>query len=333
MADPVIDWLLEPENPSVRYATLTRLLGRSERDARVRQARRAIMQTGLVPAILAEQNDDGSWGKPDAFYTAKYRGTVWQLLILAEHYADARDARVRRACEFMLQHSQDPSTGGFSVRGAKRAPGGLPSEVIPCLTGNMVFSLARFGHLSDPRFAHGVQWLTRYLRFDDGDTSPPADFPYLRWEICFGRHSCFMGVVKGLKGLAEIPEAKRSAAVKRTIAKGAEFMLLHHIYKCSHQLSRTAKPGWKRFGFPRMYQSDVLETALLLLELGYRDARMQEALDVIREQRAADGRFCMRDSFNGKFLVDIERQGQPSKWITLRALQALRAANVDERNA
>jgi hypothetical protein len=326
MSDSAISWLLETNYPAVRYATLTQLLGRSERSATVREAHATIMQTGVVPEILARQNADGSWGKPDSFYTAKYRGTVWQLLILAEHFADARDPRIERACEFVLEHSQDVGSGGFSIRRAKRAAGGLPSQVIPCLTGNMVFSLCRLGYAHDPRVAHAIQWLTRYLRFDDGDTAPPANFPYNNWEICFGRHSCFMGIVKGLKALAQIPEAERSPGVQRTIARGAEFMLEHHIYKRSHDLIRIAKPGWKRFGFPRMYQTDVLEVLLLLLELGYRDARMHDALELVRSQRTADGRFLLRDSMNGKLLVNVESLGKPSKWVTLHALRSLRAA-------
>ena len=326
MPDAITTWLLEPEDPAVRYATLTQLLGRPAKSPEVKQARAAIMRQGAVADILARQNPDGSWGAPDAFYTAKYRGTVWQLLVLAEHFADARDPRVKRACELLLHSSQEPRSGGFSVHRAKRAAGGLPSEVIPCLTGNVLFSLLRFGYADDPRVRRGIQWLTRYLRFDDGDTAPPAEFPYARLEPCYGRHSCFMGIVKGLKALAELPEAQRTPAVRRTIRAGAEFMLQHHVFKQSHDLTRVAKPGWKRFGFPRMYQTDVLEIMLVLLRLGYRDERMREAFELVRAQQQKDGRFLLRDTMNGKLLVDIETRGKPSKWVTLHALQVLRAA-------
>ena len=71
-----IEWLLEPENPAVRFLTLTTLLGRSARHPEVREARAAIMRTGVVPAILACQDPAGHWWKPDSFYGAKYRGTV-----------------------------------------------------------------------------------------------------------------------------------------------------------------------------------------------------------------------------------------------------------------
>jgi hypothetical protein len=241
-------------------------------------------------------------------------------MMLAEHHADGSDERVRRACEFILSSSQDLASGGFSQKRAKRAGGGIPSEVIPCLTGNMVWSLLRFGYLGDERVERGIDWLTRCLRFDDGDSSPPTDWPYGHWDICYGRHSCFMGVVKGLKALAEIPAERRSASVRRTIADGVEFLLRHHVYKRSHNLKRMAKPGWTHFGFPRMYQTDVLEVMLVLRSLGVRDERMADALALIQSKRAADGRWHMEDSFNGKFQVDVERQGQASKWLTLHAL-------------
>jgi len=39
-------------------------------------------------------------------YTAKYTGTVWQLIILAELGADGGDERLRRACEAILVRSR-----------------------------------------------------------------------------------------------------------------------------------------------------------------------------------------------------------------------------------
>jgi hypothetical protein len=78
-----IEWLLETDNPSVRYLTLRDLLGKPESDSETRQARQDIMSRGVVPKILAKQNEDGYWDEPERFYMAKYKGTVWQLLILA----------------------------------------------------------------------------------------------------------------------------------------------------------------------------------------------------------------------------------------------------------
>jgi|GEM_PF-5676698 hypothetical protein len=55
-ADPT-NWLLEEENPSVRYFTLKDILGRPEDDTAVQAARRDIMQTGMVRDILDRQRE------------------------------------------------------------------------------------------------------------------------------------------------------------------------------------------------------------------------------------------------------------------------------------
>ena len=156
--DP-IPWLLEGD-PSVRYFTLTGLLGAAPDAPQVQEARRAIMTEGPVPRILAAQQADGHFCERDRFYTAKYRGTVWTLLILAELGADGADARVRAGCEAILRDAQDADSGGFSCKRSKKAGGGLHGSVIPCLTGNLAFSLIRLGMLDDPRVQRAVDWIT-----------------------------------------------------------------------------------------------------------------------------------------------------------------------------
>ncbi|WP_424357625.1 nitrogen fixation protein NifH [Methanocella sp. MCL-LM] len=317
-------WLLENDNPSVRYFALRDLLALPECDPEVKNAKEQIMRAGLVPAILAEQRPEGAWEEPGRFYTAKYKGTVWQLIILAELGADGKDERVKKACEYILSHSQDLESGGFSQSTAVKTGGGRHGEVIPCLTGNMVWSLIRFGYLDDPRLQQGIAWLTTYQRFDDGEGEAPSGWPYDKYEMCWGKHTCHMGVVKALKALAEIPEEQRSAEVKETIEKGAEFLLIHHVHKRSHNLRKLAKPGWQQFGFPLMYQTDVLEILGILTKLGYRDERMNEAIDLLVSKQDENGRWKLENTFNGKFQVDIERNAEPSKWITLNALRVLK---------
>ena len=341
-ADP-IPWLLSG-GAAERYATLTRLLGAAPDAPEVQEARRAIMTEGAVPRILAAQQADGHWEGPDRFYTAKYRGTVWTLLILAELGADGADARVRAACEAILRDAQDPDSGGFSEKRGKNAGGGLHSCVYPCLTGNMVFSLIRLGMLDDPRVRRAVDWITTHQRFDDADGEAPTGWPYDRLEMCWGRHTCSMGAAKALKALAEVPPERRTPAVHATISAGAEFFLRHHVHRRSHDLSRDSKPGWRRFGFPLMYQTDALEILLVLTRLGREgevagaapdgtggapilgDERMREALDLVASRADAQGRWKLQQTFNGRFWVDIETKGEPSRWVTLRALEVLRAA-------
>ena len=325
-ADPTA-WLLEKENPSVRYFTLTEILDRDENDPDVKQARSEIMKTGVVPEILTRQSDEGCWENPPKFYTAKYKGTVWQLIILAELRADGKDPRITKACEFILENSQDRESGGFSMHPSKRTSGGRHSEVIPCLTGNIVWSLIRLNYLQDPRVQQAINWITTYQRFDDAIDRPPTGEPYDRLKACFARHSCHMGAVKALKALAEILPSKRSEDVKNTIEEGAEYILIHHIHKRSHNLDKVSKPGWLRLGFPLMYQTDILEILGILAKLGYKDQRMQEATDHLISQQDDQGRWDLKNTFNGRYHIDIEEKGKPSKWITLNAIRTLKRLN------
>jgi hypothetical protein len=322
-ADPV-DWLLEKDNTSVRYFALSQILDKPQSSSEVQAAKKEIMLTGVVPKILVKQNASGYWEAPEKFYTAKYRGAVWQLIILAELGADGQDERVKKACEFILENSQDRKSGGFSAWLSVKVGGGRYSGVLPCLTGNMVWSLIRLGFLGDPRVKRGIEWIVKYQRFDDGEAYPPKIWPYEKATSCFGKHSCHMGVVKSLKALAEIPAEKRSKAVDATIERGVEYMLKHHIHKRSHDLSKVSKPGWLRFGFPLMYQTDVLEILGILTRLGCKDERMQEAVDLVVSKQDEQGRWKLESTFNGRFQTSIEQKGESSKWVTLNALQVLK---------
>jgi len=325
LSSDTTEWLLEKNNPSVRYFTLHDLLEKPWADPEVKEAKKDIMKTGVVPVILAKQKKEGYWEEPERFYHAKYKGAVWQLMILAEHGADQNNDQIRKACEFILASSQDLESGGFAYSSSTRTGGGRHSEVVPCLTGNMVWSLIRLGYLEDPRLQQGIEWITTYQRFDDGINELPKGWPYDRLKTgCLGKHTCHMGAVKTLKALTEIPEKKRSAAAKQTIEKGVEYLLLHHVFKSSHDLNRVPKPGWLNFGFPLMYQTDVLEILGILTQLGYKDKRMQEAIDVVISKQDNKGRWILENTFNGRYQTSIEQKGKPSKWITMHALNVLK---------
>ena len=317
-------WLLEPDNPSVRYFALVDLLEKPETDPEVIAAKNQIMETGIIPKILSKQTEQGFWDAPDRYYTAKYKGTVWQLIILAELGADTKDERIKKACEFIFENSQDHESGGFSVWHSKKLGGGRHSGVIPCLTGNMVWSLIKLGFYNDSRLQRAINWITQYQRFDDGESAVPKGWPYDKATSCFSTHSCHMGVVKALKALAAIPVQKRSDDVKKTIELGTEYLLIHRIHKKSHDLDRVSKPGWLRFGFPLMYQTDVLEILNILTSLGCKDELMQEAVDLVVSKQDDSGKWTLENTFNGRFQTNIEQKGKPSKWITLNALRVLK---------
>lgn len=328
-ADP-FDWLLAPEDPAVRHLAFRQLLDREVEDPDVITSSRLAMAADPIAAILAAQQPEGYWEKPGPGYATKYRGTVWQVIFLDQLGADPQDARVRRACEYVLSHSQ-AETGGFGASGATGAGPPPPSSVIHCLNGNLLRALIGFGWLDDPRVARAVEWQARAVtgegvtRWYASGTCGPA-FACAANE----RLPCAWGAIKGLAGLARVPVRHRSPEVSQAIEAGVDFLLRRDPALADYPAGwgNTRPSGsWFRLGFPSGYVADVLQNLEVLAELGRaRDPRLANAIDWLVAKQDARGRWKNEYAYNRKTWVDFERQGQPSKWVTLRACRFLRAA-------
>jgi hypothetical protein len=81
---------------------------------------------------------------------------------------------------------------------------------------------------------------------------------------------------------------------------------------------------WRLFGFPPMWNTDTLEILGILTRLGYRDPRMREAVDLVIARQDPQGRWRLQSAFNGRLVVNIERAGHASKWVTLHALRVIK---------
>jgi hypothetical protein len=121
-----------------------------------------------------------------------------------------------------------------------------------------------------------------------------------------------MGVVKDLKAITAVPCEERSAALNRVASSGAEHLLEHHLFKKSHDLSMISKPRWTQLGFPLFWDTDALEMLEVLTDLGYRDERMEEAIELVLSKRMPDGKWKNERSYAGRLLTTLERQGEAS---------------------
>ncbi|HET9657291.1 MAG TPA: hypothetical protein VFP72_18205 [Kineosporiaceae bacterium] len=330
-ADP-LPWLLDGDTPAVRAAALTRLLDRPVDDPEVLQARAAAMAADPIRAILDSQLPEGCWAKPGAGYSPKYRATVWQVIFLDQLGADPADPRVQLGCEYVLTHTV-ATGGGMGSSGVRDELAPPPSRVIHCLNGNLVRALIGFGRLDDPRVQASIAWAARAItgegveRYYASGTSGPG-------FACAANDGlpCAWGGIKELLGLARIPAPERDPLVTAAIDRGVAFLLsrdpLVADYPFPHRDSRPSS-SWFKLGFPSGYVADVLQNLQVLAELGQAgDPRLEPALDWLVGLADTDGRWRNRYAYNGKTTVDFERQGEPSKWVTLRACTVLRAAET-----
>lgn len=179
----------------------------------VRRARAAAMRVPPIAATLEAQHPDGYWVKPGPGYGPKYTGTVWSLMFLDQLGADPRDGRIRRACEYVLEHTQAPS-GGFGLAGTN-------SSAVHCLHGNLLRAMIGFGYLDDERLRAAITWQTGSITGEGFDS-------WHRWATARpgfacginGGLPCAWGAIKALSGLARIPPRRRTRLVRRAIGEG-----------------------------------------------------------------------------------------------------------------
>jgi hypothetical protein len=326
-AAPDIAWLLDPETPAVRHLALRRLLDRPADDPDVVAAGRAAMDAEPIASILAAQHPEGYWEKPGPGYATKYRGTVWQLIFLDQLGADPADERIVRACDYVLEHSIAAS-GGFGASGAATDRPPPPSAVIHCLNGNLLRAMIGFRRLEDPRVQGAILWAARAItgegveRWYATGTSGPGFACAANEQL-----PCGWGAAKTMLALARIPPDARSPLVQRAVDTGAEFLLSRDPAVADYPMGwGNTKPNgsWFRLGFPSGYVTDVLQVLEALAELGFAgDPRLANALTWLLAKRDPSGRWRNEYAYNGKTWTDFERQGQPSRWVTLRALSVL----------
>lgn len=326
-ADPRA-WLLDGADPAVRHASLLTLLDRPVDDPEVVTAQAAAMEADPIAATLAAMQPEGWWVKPGAGYAPKYTGTTWSLILLDQLMADPADPRVGRACAYVLDHVPT-SSGGFGCSGVlDRVP--PPSAVIHCLNGNLLRGLIGFGWLDDPRVQAAIDWEARAITGED----PPRFFASTTSGPGFAcaaneRLPCAWGAVKAVLGLARIPPEGRSPAVRRALDAGAAFLLSRNPAVADYPAGWGGRisSSWFKLGFPSGYVADVLQVLEALAELGMAgDERLRPALAWLVAKADRDGRWRNEYAYNRKTWVDVERQGRPSRWVTLRACRVLRAA-------
>jgi hypothetical protein len=326
-----LPWLLEPDrhNPGVRYLALRDLQHLASDDPLLVDARRAVMETGPVPAILAAQDTAGWWVQSGPGYYPKYTGTVWSIIQLAWLGADGADGRVQAACEQILAHSRS-SYGGFSIDGS---PGGM----IHCLEGNLAAALLDLGCAADPRLQSAIDWLARSVTgegiacAEDKQAVPR----YYRSGNCDVRFACSAnlgqpcawGASRALLALSKLTPDQRSPAVQAAIQAGVDFLLSVDPATAAYPSAYTGKPSRSWFQLqpvPLGYVTDILLVLEVLVSLGYRDdSRLANALSWLESKADSAGRWQQEYTFNGKTWAEIEQKGQPSKWVTLRALRVL----------
>jgi len=358
--DPV-PWLLENDRsqPGVRYFTLRDILGRDENNKEVKAAKAAIMVSGPVPVILAAQHPEGYWGN-----RPRHTGTMPAIVYMAQFGADGADPRIRAGCEILLSRYIDNGGGlrGLSLKGT-------PSDFNYCMTGIMGAALIDFGWLNDQRFQTAMEWMAQTITGERVADASSRD-TNKRYEkssnlsppfACSGRNAnlpCAWGAIKAMIALNKVPLAQRTRNMHEAIKRGVDFLLSHDPAIADYPFGKGNRPSsnWFKFRYPLGTSADVLQNLEVLAALGQAEnPKLANALDLVISKQNQQGRWLLEHTYKEladtqekkvfywyqnslrlnityKEWLDLqpEKKGQPSKWVTLRALRVLKAAYPEE---
>ncbi len=328
--DEPLNWLLEEENPGVRYLALRDLSDKPRLDPDLIAARHAAHQKGPINAVLEEMQPEGYWVKPGPGYLPTYRSTDWSVTLLAQLGAKAQeDIRIEKACEYVLHHALTKG-GHFSLNG-------MPSGSVDCLQGNLCWALLELD-CADPRLEQAFEWMARTVT---GDGMAPkedksADRRYYAGKCgpvfaCGANNGrpCAWGATKVLLAFGKLPDAQRSPLMNAAIQQGVDFLFSTELEKAGWPSGYAEKPSknWWKFGFPVFYVTDILQVAEALVGLGYgTDPRLANTLERIWQKQDEQGRWALEYDYTGKTWGNFGEKNKANKWVTLRALKVLKAA-------
>jgi hypothetical protein len=305
----VIDWLLDSD-PAVRWQVLRDLVHAPAETVAAERAR--VAAEGWGARLLSLQGDDGQWAGGACFPAEGWRrgedpGQPWTstlptLQSLCDFGIDPNDDRVRRAV-------------ARAAHGCRWEHAGQPffsGEVEPCINGRTV-SLGSY-------FGQDVNAIVRRLldeQLEDGGWNCEAENGSVR--------SSFATTINVLEGLLAHERATggspESVAARR---RGEEYLLERKLMR-RKSTGAIVDAAWLQFSFPTRWRYDVLRALDYFRSAGgVPDARLSEAVDLVRSKQQSDGTWLLENTHPGKVHFALEDgDGRPSRWNTLRAMRVL----------
>jgi hypothetical protein len=307
--DTVVDWLLDSD-PSIRWQVMRDVTGASAADVATERAR--VATDGLGAQLLALQASDGRWG--GAAWNHGWDSTMHVLTLLREMGLDPASEPAQRALNRIVDHVTWKGCGPKSCDDNRFFAG----ETEPCINGQVAACGAYFG-------ADVAALVDRLLgeQLADGGWNCDAENGSTR--------SSFHTTICVLDALLEHElQSGHTAAVTDARLRGQEYLLERRLFR---RLSTGAviedrkapHTTFTSFAFPAWWYYDVLRALDYLRHAGAApDVRANEVIDLVAAKQQGDGRWSMDAQHEGRMPVELDAVvGQPSRWITLRALRVL----------
>lgn len=235
-------------------------------------------------------------------YNPAWVSTTYTLLLLREMGLDPASDQARRAVTLVRANSKWDHDGEDYFDG----------EAEPCINGMTVALGGYFGENVD-----GIVERLLDEQLDDGGWNCEAENGSIR--------SSFDTTISVLEGLLEHERANgETSDVSNARLEGQEYLLTRRMLR-RLSTGEIIDPAYTQFSYPTRWHYDVLRGLDYLRAAGVEPGeRSAEAIDLVRDKRAPDGRWALENTHPGRVHFEMdEGEGRPSRWNTLRAMRVL----------
>ncbi len=285
-----IDWLVSRESPAARFVALRDLLGRPAKDPEMKRARQALPRDPWTRDMLDVLRRRTLPGATPAGLSRRYDGGLWLTLFLEETGCDGSLPPVRHAGQVLFA-AWEKAFVELSRR--NDAAVDLPAFTALCR------ALALMGYAADPRLASAADYVARAALLGRGTTA------------------------KALLLFATLPEERRSPVVRRAV----DFLRARALEaEIPREGAGGTAPEFLRAGFPNGEETDLVELlhALALTTpegaVDPREGPLAWGLALLLARADHRGRWLLERSPAGGLPFPLERTGEMSRWVTIRAL-------------
>ncbi len=286
-----IDWLVSRESPAARYVALRDLLGRPAKDPDLRKAKQGLTREPFVREALALLRTRLVPGAGAAALERRYDGGVWLALFLTETGGDGALPQLHHAGDVLLARWEKTL-----VAIDRHEDADLDAPLFRAA----LRVLARVGWARDARVLGGADVLAAHALAGHGRTE------------------------KDLLLFAALPEGVRSERVERAISFLAARLVEAELPAA---LAEGAPEELLMPGFPCGDETDLVEMLVALAPVlppeSAREPVLARALAHLAARADHRARWKLERPGPNRLPVPLERTGELSRWVTLRALSVL----------
>ncbi len=309
----VMKWLLEEDNPSLRYRTLTQLLDRSKDDEEVRKIKEAIPGSPAVKHIFDGMHRGGYWLQTnprsgevtgEGVEYGAFATTHFCLAYLSELAMDKSNRNIARASRRYL--------------GLQKSDGDWWNHY-SCLIAYNIRTFVRLGYRDNEHVQRAIDYLLQYDRWDGGYLCDMHEGKKKK------KKSCVRGAGKALLAFSELPEYWKHKRVKELVdyflKRGGIFT---SKYGENGMASEYVNKDIGRAIFPIIWRTNLFEILLALGKMGYgQDERLEDAWRLLKSRESDTGRYIL-DWTPTQSPWKVGKRGKENKWITFYSLLALK---------